>query len=210
MKPKLNCSLILFAASLLILGCKKDATNKNAEPYIASPQKVINMTGSDWATNKSQLSDKKNYWYTEFDPNLYPSVKAAVSLNAIDETYPQVQYYMLLNVQRGTEKVTTVSIETLDSLHHISKDEAYNLMLYYYNEGLQTITDTSFTLGNYAQPDGHEVTTTSKDVLNKLESGYESSLLSITYNSMHGEFSITLWKTSDDAPYDFSFAGFTN
>lgn len=190
--------------------CKKESTGKKNEPYIASPQRLINMTGSSWSSVEPQLNDKKDYWYTEFSENENFAVKAAVSLKAIEETYPDINYYMLINVQRGTNKITSVNISTLDSMKKISKDEAYNLMLLYYNEGLKLMTDTSFTSGNYGNPDGTQTTTTANNILDKLKSGYESTLLSITYNTNHGIFSIALWKQNENDPYQFNFSGFTN
>ena len=205
---KTTLSYLLYAFMFIAASCAKDSGNKNAEPYIASPEKLINMTGSDWNSVEPQVKDKKDYWYTEFTQDQYLAIKAAVSLKAKEETFADINYYMLLNVQRGTDKTSAVSVSTIDSLKKISKDEAYKLMLFYYNNGLKPITDTSYTSGNYMMADGIQKNTTVNEIVAKLQSGFETPLLSINYKTSRGDFSILLTKQNENEPYQFSFNGF--
>lgn len=208
---KFNLSYLLAALFFFAASCKKESNSKNSEAYIASPQKLVDLTGSDWASNKSQFSNKKDYWYSGFTQNQSSSVEAAVSLKALEETYPDIFYYMLMNVRRGTGKISVVSVGTIDSVKTLTRQDAYNLMKFYYNEVLRPATDTNFTMGNYSTPDGTQIQTTVIDILEKLNNGYDAPWLSISYNTNHGAFGLLVNKEYNNPDnYQFSFNGHYN
>lgn len=197
---------------LFFSACKKDSSKKASDNvYIASPEKMIDMAAKDWYALKPSLEDKKGYWYTEFPQDQYPSVKAAVSLPAIEETNHNIGYIISMNVDRRTNKAVGVDLGT-DTLTKLSFTAAANLMLEYYSRSLVLCGDTTHTFGQYVEagalqgmgPTKKSVT----DVVENLTNGVIANQYSIEiYGTIKG-FTAFMEKDENGDNYRFSFSSY--
>lgn len=201
--------IYLLAGIFFLFSCNKDSNNPSDDTYVASPQKLMSLSGKDWFTVEPGLSNKKGYLYSTLTQSQSLPISAVASLAAIEESDNAIHYNLLLNMSRQTNKVVIIDMTTVDSLNTIDKNEAYGLMLSYYNYALNTLTDTSLAVGNYEQPDGQQVTTRAADIVSKLNSGFETDLLSLSINANEGHFSMVTTKNTN-GNYTFSYYSATN
>src|ERR1700759_5074457 len=144
MKPA--CCLITCCILLCFFtGCSKDGGTANKDVFVISPQKIVAMNGGDWNMVKPQMENKKDYYYEEFPESQNPIIKAVAAVPTVEETNDSIYYVLLLTIERSSNKIININMETSDSLKVTDKELAYNLMLQYYNEGLKPVTDTTST-----------------------------------------------------------------
>lgn len=208
-KIRFTCAIFLLASSCLLFSCSKNSGNPAGDTYIASPQNLFALASKDYNSVKPGLSNKKGYLFTTLTESQSLAVGSVASLAALEESDNAIHYTLLLNMSRQTNKVITVDLETVDSLNSISKNEVYKLMLSYYNYLLNTLTDTSLAIGNYEEPGGQQVTTHAADIVAKLNSGFDTDLLSLDINANEGHFDMVTTK-NNNGNYTFRYVSSTN
>ena len=173
---------------------------------MVSVNPLIGMLAKDWGSVEPTLKNKPGYWYTAFSQN---AIKAAISLPAYDTTGGnKIRCSVLLNVSSSNNEVTAVSMNTVDSLVHLSKEQSYSLQTAYYNNGFKPITDTIRTNPFYQDSTGFEPRISINEWLLKLNEGFDTPLIGISYTTSRLDLTIKSGKSQVGEFYSFEFDGY--
>src|SRR5688572_27857592 len=94
MQSMIRYFLILLAI-VAVFSCRKDGAG---DTYIVSANNMIGLTGSNWSSAESRLSNKRDYKYSAAPANLSAVYKASVHLLAVDDSNRAVKGNILLNI----------------------------------------------------------------------------------------------------------------
>ena len=139
---KIRQLLLPLLTISLLTACKKEDPEKQV--LIINPEKLSGYVNQDWSSVAPELSGKKDYLYTELN-NM--SIKAAISLPAIDTVPPLRHYTLLINVSY-TGLVQFAGLTCTDSLDMVAGNQ---LVLYFYDKAFKSMQSPYYVHASYME-----------------------------------------------------------
>jgi hypothetical protein len=194
MIPKLLISVFLV---LGLLSCSRD---KNEEgTYFVNASKLIEISGSNWANTEPKIKNKSGYNYSTSPAST--GIKAVINLPAVDDSNRVVNGKLLLNLSNDNKVQATVF-----DTDPISQSAAFAMMLNYNHQTLKILTDTISSVGTLVD-NGAGSNVPVSTALSNLTSGRTIDQIGIIYTTMHGRFTMAIFK-QPDGRYLFRYTGF--